>query len=52
MCLAALCGITPGCKPIIWEQEDKQRAEMGVDVQVSSLADSAAYRDTIGALTY
>lgn len=42
----ALCG---GC---IWMREDNRRRDLGVDPMAAALADSAAYRDTIGSLTY
>ncbi|UCE60593.1 MAG: flagellar basal body P-ring protein FlgI [Phycisphaerales bacterium] len=41
-----------GCQPFIWEREDRQRVDLGVASKPGVLADSAAYRDTIGSLTY
>ncbi len=38
-----------GC---IWLEETKQKLDLGVDPTASALANSAAYRDTIGAYTY
>jgi flagellar basal body P-ring protein FlgI len=38
-----------GC---VWEHENKQRLDVGVAAIPHALANSAAYRDTIGAITY
>ena len=35
-----------------WGTEERQRLDLGVEPLASLLADSAAYRDTIGAYTY
>lgn len=40
-----------GCS-FIWERENRRVLDTGVDPMDSVLANSAAYRDTIGALTY
>jgi hypothetical protein len=45
--LSVLCGC-----PFIWETQDHTKLELGVDPQVSALAKSFAYRDTVGAYTY
>lgn len=41
-----------GCKPFIWEREDRRLVDPGVAIGESALARSAAYRDTIGARAY
>lgn len=46
--LAACCGVG-GC---IWGTESRRQLELGVDPTASPVANSAAYRDTIGAYTY
>lgn len=51
-CLAMLLVAAAGCSPFIWEREDRQQVDMGVEVQSNAMVSSAAYRDTIGALTY
>jgi hypothetical protein len=45
--LSVLCGC-----PFIWETQDHTKLELGVDPQISALAKSFAYRDTVGAYTY
>ena len=46
---AATAALLVGC---LWEQENKRRLNLGVDPAAAKWADSAAYRDTIGAYTY
>ncbi len=41
-----------GCGGCIWVHEDRSKLDLGVDPSISALANSAAYRDTIGAYTY
>lgn len=43
------CGCTAGC---IWSREERGKADLGVAPEADPLSDSAAYRDTIGALAY
>ena len=40
------------CGGCTWLYEDRQKLDLGVDPTWGPLADSAAYRDTIGAYTY
>ena len=49
--LIVLPALLGGCS-FIWEREDRSQLSTGVDPIDSPLAHSAAYRDTIGALTY
>ncbi|MGB2988187.1 MAG: flagellar basal body P-ring protein FlgI [Phycisphaerae bacterium] len=40
------------CGGCVWLSEDRQKLDLGVDPSFGVLADSAAFRDTIGAYTY
>ena len=46
------CSLAFACRGCIWPGEDNPKVDLGVKPQASALAKSAAYRDTIGAISY
>ena len=44
--------VLPGIGGCIWAKDDPKKVDLGVEVGDGRLADSAAFRDTIGAITY
>jgi flagellar basal body P-ring protein FlgI len=49
--LAFLTLLTPACN-FVWETDDRQRFDLGVDPIVSPWADSPVYGETIGSVAY
>jgi len=50
--LVAVMFCTTGCGPFIWEKVSTKQVDLGVAPQLSPWTNSAAIRDTIGALTF